>query len=109
VDVIGMTNATEAKLAREAELCYATIALSTDYDCWHQAEEDVSVEAILEILQRNAETAKDMVRETVASHGTERRCPCADALEDALITARDRIDPDTRERLDVLVKRVLDQ
>ncbi len=65
VDVIGMTNATEAKLAREAEICYSTIALATDYDCWHHSEEAVSVEAVLAVMKKNIETSKDMIREAV--------------------------------------------
>ena len=65
VDVIGMTNATEAKLAREAEICYSTIALATDYDCWHHSEEAVTVEAVLAVMKHNIETSKAMIREAV--------------------------------------------
>ncbi|MCI0528964.1 MAG: S-methyl-5'-thioadenosine phosphorylase, partial [Nitrospira sp.] len=83
VDVIGMTNVTEAKLAREAEICYATLALVTDYDCWHQGEEDVTAEAVVAILQKNVEMAKKVVRQCVLSVPKERACACGHALENA--------------------------
>ncbi|MYB17674.1 MAG: S-methyl-5'-thioadenosine phosphorylase [Holophagales bacterium] len=88
-DVIGMTNLQEAKLAREAEICYATLALITDYDCWHEEEEDVTVEAVLAVLRQNARTAQAAVARIVESLPEERRpgaCPCINALEHALIT-----------------------
>ena len=88
-DVIGMTNLQEAKLAREAEICYATLALITDYDCWHEEEEDVTVEAVLAVLRQNARTAQAAVARIVESLPGERRsgaCPCVNALEHALIT-----------------------
>jgi 5'-methylthioadenosine phosphorylase len=100
VDVIGMTNLQEAKLCREAEICYATLALVTDYDVWHETEEDVSVEAVVAILKQNAETAKAIIRAAVASfHGGREGCPCPIALRDAIITARDAIPAQVRERL----------
>ena len=86
VDVIGMTNATEAKLAREAGLCYATIALSTDYDCWHEEEEDVHAEAVVETLRRNVATAKAMLRAAVRPDIVERPCGCAAAAQGAVLT-----------------------
>ncbi len=86
VDVIGMTNATEAKLAREAEICYSTIALATDYDCWHHSEEDVTVEAVLEVMKKNIETSKTMIRETVKMLSDARPCSCGDALRNAIMT-----------------------
>ena len=88
-DVIGMTNLQEAKLAREAEICYSTLALITDYDCWHEEEEDVTVEAVLAVLKQNARTAQTAVAQIVAALPEERpagSCPCASALEHALIT-----------------------
>ena len=85
-DVIGMTNLQEAKLAREAEICYGTIALVTDYDCWHESEEAVSVEAIIENLNKNAETARQIIAETVRSLPFARTCECATALQYAIIT-----------------------
>ena len=91
VDVIGMTNLQEAKLAREAEICYATMALVTDYDVWHDTEEDVNVEAVVKILRQNVETAKAIIRAAVAEIPEARKCHCAYALRDAIITARDAI------------------
>lgn len=107
VDVIGMTNLQEAKLAREAEICYATMALVTDYDVWHETEEDVSVEAVVAILLENAAMAKGILRRAVRAIPAARTCPCRDALRDAIITARDRIPPATRERLKLLVGKYL--
>jgi 5'-methylthioadenosine phosphorylase len=91
VDVIGMTNLQEAKLAREAEICYATMALVTDYDVWHDTEEDVNVESVIKILQQNVKTAKAIIRAAVAEIPEARKCFCAHALRDAIITARDAI------------------
>jgi 5'-methylthioadenosine phosphorylase len=100
VDIIGMTNLQEAKLCREAEICYATLALVTDYDVWHETEEDVSVEAVVAILKQNAETAKAIIRTAVSSFTIGREgCACSSALRDAVITARNAIPPDVLERL----------
>jgi 5'-methylthioadenosine phosphorylase len=107
VDVIGMTNLQEAKLAREAEICYATLALVTDYDVWHETEEDVTVEAVIAILLENAARAKAILRRAVRTLPAARTCACAHALRDAIITARDRIPPATRERLKLLVGKYL--
>jgi 5'-methylthioadenosine phosphorylase len=107
VDVIGMTNLQEAKLAREAEICYATLALVTDYDVWHETEEDVTVEAVVAILLENAAMAKAILRRAVRVLPTARTCPCPHALRDAIITARDRIPAATRERLRLLVGKYL--
>jgi 5'-methylthioadenosine phosphorylase len=101
--VIGMTNLQEAKLAREAEICYSTMALVTDYDCWHEEEENVTVEAIIENLTRNAETAKKIVKETVKSLPFERTCECASALQHALITQHDMIPEDLKRDLAPLI------
>jgi len=104
VDVIGMTNATEAKLAREAAVCYATLALVTDYDCWHEEEEDVSVEGVLENLRANAQLAADVLARTVAALPLERTaCACGEALRAAVITPRESISASARARLDVLL------
>ncbi|MGA7614579.1 MAG: S-methyl-5'-thioadenosine phosphorylase [Thermoanaerobaculia bacterium] len=87
VDVIGMTNLQEAKLAREAEICYATMAMVTDYDCWHETEEAVNVEQVVEYLNRNADTATAIIRETVPKLAArERTCPCATALRFGILT-----------------------
>jgi len=101
--VIGMTNLTEARLAREAEICYATIALVTDYDCWHEEEEDVSVETVVENLRRNARTAEGLVRGAVSSLPAARDCGCGSALATALITRPEAIPAGTRERLALLL------
>jgi 5'-methylthioadenosine phosphorylase len=107
VDVIGMTGMPEAKLAREAEISYATIALATDYDCWHETAEDVSVDAVVATLQRNADLARAIVRRTVSMIPTERTCPSARALENAIMTAPERIPAETRRRLAPLLDRYL--
>jgi 5'-methylthioadenosine phosphorylase len=98
--VIGMTNLQEAKLAREAEICYATLALVTDYDCWHEDEEDVSVSSVLDNLHANSELAARIVRGAVQSL-PERRdgCGCGEALRHGLITAREAVPEETVERL----------
>ena len=86
-NIIGMTNATEAKLAREAEICYATLALVTDYDCWHESEESVSVEAILSVMHENVAQAKKLLRHAVQRTEGPRTCSCATALRQAVVTA----------------------
>ncbi|HEV8321256.1 MAG TPA: S-methyl-5'-thioadenosine phosphorylase [Myxococcota bacterium] len=104
--VIGMTAVQEAKLAREAEMCFATVALATDYDCWHASGEEVSVAAVLEVLRHNVAMARDVVRRTAAAlPAGARRCPCAIALEHAVMTAPDRIGPEVRARLAPLLAR----
>jgi 5'-methylthioadenosine phosphorylase len=110
IDVIGMTNLQEAKLAREAEICYATLALVTDYDCWHDREEDVSVAGVLDNLRANREVAAGVLREALrALPQRGGACGCGDALRDAVITSRDRIPRETRERLQPLLGRYLDR
>lgn len=99
VDVIGMTNLTEAKLAREAEICYATLALITDYDVWHEAEEEVCVEVIVEILQKNAATAQSLIKEAIANIPQERNCSCSKACEAAVITDRKLIPEEVKKKL----------
>ena len=107
VSVIGMTNLPEAKLAREAELCYATVALVTDYDCWHETEEAVTVEAILTTLRQNVLLAKQLLRGAVKSAASVETCGCQRALQDAVITAPDRIPPALRRKLSLLTERAL--
>lgn len=107
VSVIGMTNIPEAKLAREAEICYGVIALATDYDCWHDSHDDVSVDAILAIIRQNVTTAKTIIRNAVAHVGGERGCPCAEALRYAIITDRATIPEAARQRLDVIAGKYL--
>ncbi|MDH4099649.1 MAG: S-methyl-5'-thioadenosine phosphorylase [Nitrospirota bacterium] len=103
VDIIGMTNVTEAKLAREAEICYATVALSTDYDCWHESEEDVTVEAVIKIIQQNVETARRIIRAAVPVIAGERTCGCGHALKNAVMTAPQLIPPATRQSLELII------
>ena len=107
VDVIGMTNMPEAKLAREAEICYATMALATDYDCWHESEESVSVEMILAILHKNVELAKRVIRQVLSIAREPRNCLCGTALQHAVVTAPDLIPKATHTKLDLLIGRYL--
>ncbi len=101
MDVIGMTNLAEAKLAREAGICYATLAFVTDYDCWHEEHDSVTVDMIVENLMANADTARKIaVAVCAAAHeGLEQKCFCPDALKTAVITARDKIPQETAEAL----------
>ncbi len=107
-DVIGMTNLTEARLAREAEICYATVAMVTDYDCWHQEHDAVSVDQIIAVLLKNAEHACSVVRHAVAAMPSTRGCQCGSALKNAIITARDAVPPATLARLRLLVGKYFD-
>ena len=107
VDVIGMTNIPEAKLAREAEICYGTIALSTDYDCWHTSHADVTVDAILAIIKQNVAMAKGIIREAVGLIGEDRGCKCPSALEFAIVTDRSTIPEKTKKDLDVIMGKYL--
>jgi 5'-methylthioadenosine phosphorylase len=108
-DVIGMTNLQEAKLAREAEICYATMAMVTDYDCWREGHDDVTVDQIVAVLNQNAANAAKVVRAAVASMPTERTCPCASALQFAILTNPAAIPVETRERLDLLIGKYLNK
>ncbi len=99
VNVIGMTNATEAKLAREAELCYSTIALATDYDCWHHSEEAVTVEAVLAVMKHNIETSKALISEAVRLLSGPRACACGEALRNAIMTPEKLIPAKTKKDL----------
>jgi len=103
VDVIGMTNMPEAKLAREAELCYATLALVTDYDVWHDTHASVSVEAVVQNLQHNVLTAKEVIRRVVPILPAVRECECASLLKNAVITDPRAFPPAARRRLDLLI------
>lgn len=103
VDVIGMTNIPEVKLAREAEICYATMALATDYDCWHETEEDVSVEAILAIMHKNVENAKEAIRWTAANIGDKTTCSCSTALKFAIVTDPAVIPEETKKDLEPII------
>jgi 5'-methylthioadenosine phosphorylase len=106
-EVIGMTNVTEAKLAREAEICYGTIAMITDYDCWHPEHSSVTLEEILSNLNQNAENAQAVVREAVAAMPAERTCKCSSALAHAIVTDPAVIPAAARKRLDVIAGKYL--
>lgn len=106
-DVIGMTNLQEAKLAREAEMCYATIALSTDYDCWHEGHDDVSVAAIIEVLHKNVEMAKKMIRLALKGVAASRTCPCRTAIQHAILTDKKVIPEETKKRLQMIIGKYL--
>src|SRR5512140_1884764 len=108
-DVIGMTNMPEAKLAREAELCYATVAMVTDYDCWHPNHDDVTVDQIVQVLLANADKAKTLVKHVVPRVGTDAKacdCGCRSALQYALITAPEARDAEMKKRLQAIAGRV---
>jgi 5'-methylthioadenosine phosphorylase len=99
MDVIGMTNLQEAKLAREAEICYATLALITDYDCWHPDHDSVTVDLIIANLMQNAATAQKTIAEAVSRIGGERTCGCKDALANAIITRPEHVPAETKKEL----------
>ena len=103
-DIIGMTNLPEAKLAREAELCYATMALVTDYDCWHPSHDAVTVEAVIETLHRNVALSRQVIRTAVPTLTGDRPCACGNALACAVITSK--IPPQARKRLHLLLGRM---
>jgi 5'-methylthioadenosine phosphorylase len=107
MDVIGMTNLQEAKLAREAEICYATVAMVTDYDCWHPDHDAVTVGQIISNLVKNAENACKVVARAVAELAEARACKCGSALEHAIITDRSVVPEATREKLALLVGKYL--
>jgi 5'-methylthioadenosine phosphorylase len=107
MDVIGMTNLQEAKLAREAELCYATIAMVTDYDCWHPEHDSVTVDQIVACLLKNAENACKVVRQAIRTLPKSRACECGSALASAILTERDKIPPATREKLKLIIGKYL--
>ncbi len=103
VSVIGMTNLPEAKLAREAEICYTTIALSTDYDCWHEGEENVTVEAVLAVVRKNVDLAKRIIKNAATMIVAERKCACTSAVAHAVMTDPAAIPPAARERLKLIM------
>ena len=103
VDVIGMTNLPEARLAREAELPYATVALATDYDCWHPDHDSVTVSAVLEVIERNVATAQALLRAVATSLPDPARSPASSALEHAILTASSAISAEAREKLKLLI------
>ena len=107
MDIIGMTNLQEAKLGREAEICYVTIAMVTDYDCWHPHHDSVTVDQIVAVLTENAQNAARVVRETVAAMPKGRNCKCGSALAHAILTERDKIPAATRQKLALIIAKYL--
>jgi 5'-methylthioadenosine phosphorylase len=106
MDVIGMTNLQEAKLAREAEICYATLALVTDYDCWHPGHDDVTIDIVVDYLNKNVRNAQLIMKEAVRRlAGLERACKCGSALKNAIFTAPHLWPPETRQKLESIVKK----
>jgi 5'-methylthioadenosine phosphorylase len=108
MDVIGMTNLQEAKLAREAEICYVTVAMVTDYDCWHPHHDSVTVDQVVAVLLKNAENACQVVRHTVAFMPTHRSCKCGAAVAHAILTDRDKIPAATRQKLKLILGKYLE-
>jgi 5'-methylthioadenosine phosphorylase len=108
-DLIGMTALPEAKLAREAELCYATLALVTDYDCWHPQHDSVSVESVIQVLQQNVAHAQAVIAALVPLLASRRRCACQHALQDAIMTAPEHISAEAYTRLSLLIGKYVDR
>ncbi|MBA7653888.1 S-methyl-5'-thioadenosine phosphorylase [subsurface metagenome] len=106
-DVIGMTALPEAKLAREAEICYATIACVSDYDSWHEEKEPVTVEVIMDIIHKNIDTAKKIIKLAVSRIPEQRNCECATALETAIITAPEAMPAEQKKKLDLIIGKYL--
>jgi 5'-methylthioadenosine phosphorylase len=106
-DVIGMTNLQEAKLAREAEICYATMAMVTDYDCWREGHDDVTVDQIVAVMHQNSRNAEKVVRAAVAALPKERTCGCGDAMKYAILTDKTTIPAETRQKLWPLLEKYL--
>ena len=106
--VVGMTALPEAKLAREAEICYATVACATDYDCWHEAEESVTIEMVIANLQKNVGRAKSIIKTAISRIPQTRECGCGEALKDAIITAPDKIPEKTKRELALLVGKYIE-
>ncbi|HUB01198.1 MAG TPA: S-methyl-5'-thioadenosine phosphorylase [Terriglobales bacterium] len=106
-DVIGMTNLQEAKLAREAEICYVTIAMVTDYDCWHPHHDEVTVNQVIAVLTKNAENAAKVVKETVAAMPKTRACKCGSALAHAILSDRTKVPAHTKEKLKLILEKYL--
>jgi 5'-methylthioadenosine phosphorylase len=109
MDIIGMTSLQEAKLAREAEICYTAIAMVTDFDCWHEDESEVNVETVVQNLNQNISIAKQIIQEVVPKIPKDRTCGCAEALENAIMTNAEDIPRGTRKKLDLLVGKYLNE
>jgi len=107
MDIIGMTNMAEARLAREAEICYATLAAVTDYDAWHETEEAVSVDVVIDNLKKNIKNAKRILKEAILRIDGKRACACKDALKRAIVTDPKMITKKTKDRLGVIASKYL--
>jgi len=110
VDIIGMTNLPEARLAREAEICYGTVALATDYDCWYEGHDDVSVDAVIAVVKKNIATARKIIKtaaESIAQQRQQRNCPCAEALKYAIMSDKNLIPDETKRSLEPIIGRYL--
>ncbi|MCX5712334.1 MAG: S-methyl-5'-thioadenosine phosphorylase [Candidatus Omnitrophica bacterium] len=107
MDIIGMTNMAEAKLAREAEICYATLAAVTDYDCWHPQHETVTVDMVISNLVKNTENAKKIISSVIENISPHRNCSCKDALKNAIVTDRKMISAQTKKRLGIIVEKYI--
>lgn len=107
MDIVGMTNLQEAKLAREAEICYATLAMVTDYDCWHPEHDAVTVDQVIEFLTRNVQNAQKIIRQAVRDLPAGRTCKCGAALAHAIMTDRKKITPRAKAKVALLVKKYL--
>ena len=107
VDIIGMTNIPEARLAREAEICYTTVALATDYDCWHDGHEDVSVEAVIAVIKQNVAMARNIIKIAAGKVAGSRPCACNEALKFAVMTSPEAIPDNVRSKLDLLIGKYL--
>lgn len=107
VEVIGMTNLPEARLAREAEICYGTVAMATDYDCWHEEHDDVTVDAVLAIIRQNVATARNIIREAARRLGGPAECDCKSALQNAIMTPKEVVPEETKRRLDLIMGKYL--
>lgn len=107
MDIIGMTNMVEARLAREAEICYVTLAAVTDYDCWRQKTEEVSVDMVIQNLLKNVDNARRILKSLIPRIPQERKCPCKDALQHAIVTRSEFVPDDIKEKLDIIIGRYI--
>jgi 5'-methylthioadenosine phosphorylase len=107
MDIIGMTNLQEAKLAREAEICYATVALVTDYDCWHPDHDAVTVDQVIAVLNQNSENGQKLIRAAVRVLDDRRPCKCGSALKSAILTDRAKVPAEIKEKLELLIGKYL--
>lgn len=103
MDIIGMTNMPEARLAREAEICYVTVAMVTDYDCWRVGEEAVNLDMVMQTMQKNVENAKTLIKATLKKMPQERTCSCEETLKIAIVTPAEQVPESTKKKLDIII------